>query len=334
MAYDTFYLGWREEDTHGTSKITGAGDTAYLVGSVTENTPLPDPDWSVNLAPPAWGTRTTSSITKTVPTVTTTAFAFLPHNAIPVWWALGKSSTAGTVHTLTAQSQASGTIAQLPSITLHAERLDAGAVLSDWVTQYTGLRNVAARFFVGDDDPELTAIMSWLGLQASDQAFALTSKPANPTGTHTSPQHYLWGSCSCKFGATGSTATIEGVTYWEIGIQNGTHAIPGGYGSKWASAVYQGRHQTIELVVRYRPQVETLHADLLATTVSTNDWEFEFVRDATDDKLKFTCTTAPTVTHKVPQPNNAEEFEIELRANVESLTVEATDQIASTFYGE
>ena len=331
MSYDQFYLGWREEDTHGTSKITGAGDAAYLFGSTVETTPLPDPDWEYYEAPPAWGTRTTSSLTKTVPKVLTSAFVFLPHNAVPVWWALGASSTAATVHTLTAASQASGVIPQLPSITMHAERLDSGGVLTDWVTQYTGLRNLAARFFVGDDHPELTASMAWLGLQASDQAFALTSKPADVTGTHTTPNHYLWPGCSHKYDST----TIEGVTYWEIAINNGSHAIPGGYGSKWPSAVYQGRHQKITLTVRYDPQVETLHADLLATTVPVGkDWEFEFVRHATNDKLKFTCTTSSTVRHPVPHPVHAGEFQTELVAAVTSLTVLATDQIASSVYGE
>jgi hypothetical protein len=331
MAYDTFYLGWADETTHGTSLVTGAGDTAYKFGSTTDNTPLPDPNWQFLREVPDWGERKTSNLLKTVPTVTTSAFAFLPNNAVPCYWALGKSSTAATVHTITAQSQASGTIAQLPSLTFHAERLDSAAVLTDWVTQYTGMRNLATRFFCGDDDPELTCVMAWLGLKATDQAFALTTKPANVTGTHTSPIHYLWPGCTHKYDST----TIEGVTHWEIAIENGTHTVPGDYGSKWPSAVYQGRHQQITLTVRYRPQVETLHADLLATTVPAGkDWEFEFVRDATDDKLKFTCSTTSTVVHPVPHPNTAGEFEVELTAIVTNLTVTATDQINATFYGE
>lgn len=330
MAYDTFYLGWREEDTHGTSKITGAGDTAYLVGSVASNCFMPDPEWNILRVPPDWGERVTKELIKTQAYVPTEAFAFIPHNAIPVWWALGKSSTAGTVHTLTAQSQSAGVIAQLPSVTFHAERLDSGAVLTDWVTQYKGMRCNVARFFCGDNDTALTAVMSWMGTAAADAAFDLTTKPVDATGTHTSPLHYLWGGCTHKYDGT----TIEGVTYWEISITNDTHAIPGDYGSKFPKAVYQGPHQTIDLTVRYRPQVETLHADLLATTVPAKDWVFEFVRDATDDKLKFTCTTASTRRHPVPHPSAADTFEVEFTAAVTSLTVEATDQIADTFYGE
>jgi hypothetical protein len=331
MSYDQFYLGWREEDTHGTSKVTGAGDTAYLLGSTVENTPLPDPEWDYYEAPPDWGTRTTSSLTKTIPTVTTPAFVFLPHNALPLYWTLGDSATAATVHTLTAATQASGVIAELPSTTLHAERIDSGGVLTDWVTQYTGLRVLIGRFFCGDDHPELTASMAWLGLKAADQAFALTSKPADVPGTHTAPLHYLWPGCTHKY----DSSTLEGVTYWEIAINNGTHTVPGGYGSKWPSAVYQGRHQKVTLTVRYDPQVETLHADLLATTVPVGkDWEFEFVRDATDDKLKFTCTTSSTVKHTVPHPLHAGDFMVELTAVVTSLTVTATDQIAASFYGD
>jgi len=330
MSYDQFYLGWREEDAHGTSKITGVGDAAYLFGSTVETTPLPDPEWDIYEAPPVWGTRTTSNLVKTVPKVTTPTFVFLPHNAVPVWWALGKSSTAGTVHTLTAATQTGGIIPQLPSITIHGERIDSGSVLTDWVTQYTGCRNLAARFFCGDAHPELTASMAWLGLQASKQAFVLTTKPVDVTGTHTSPNHYLWPGCTHKY----DSATVEGVTYWEIAINNDSHTVPGNYGSKWPSAVYQGRHQSISLIVQYDPQVLTLHDDLLATTVSAKDWEFEFVRHATNDKLKFTCTTASTIRHPVPHPLHAGEFNTELVAAVTSLTVTATDQIASSVYGE
>jgi hypothetical protein len=124
------------------------------------------------------------------------------------------------------------------------------------------------------------------------------------------------------------------VSHWEIRINNNTESVPGDYGSKWASAVYQGRHQQIELNVKYRPLVETIHADLLATTVPSKDWEFEFVRDATDDKLKFTCTTASTRTHPVPHPAQKDGFEMEFTAAVKSLTVVATDQIAAAFYGD
>jgi len=330
MSYDQFYLGWREEDTPGTSKITGTGDTAYKVGSVAENCFMPDPTWDILRVPPDWGTRTTKELIKTRARVASETFAFLPHNAVPVYWALGDSSTAGTVHTLAAATQSSGVIADLPSVTFHAERIDSGAVLTDWVTQYTGMRCNVARFFCGDDAPQLTAITGWLGLAATDKAFVLTTKPVDVTGTHTSPNHYLWVGSTHKYDST----TVEGVTYWEIAVNNYLSVVPPDYGSKYPSAIYQGAHQTIDLTVRYRPQVETLHADLLTGTVSAKDWEFEFVRDATDDKLKFTCTTATTTHHPTPIPNDAGGFEIEFTAAVTSLTVTATDQIAGSVYGD
>jgi hypothetical protein len=331
MSYDQFYLGWREEDTHGTSKITGAGDTAYLLGTTVENTPLPDPEWDYYAAPPDWGTRTTSNLVKTVPKVTTGAFVFCPHNALPLYLTLGDSATAATVHTLTAATQTAGIIPPLPSTTLHAERLDSGGVLTDWVTQYPGLRVLVGRFFCGDEHPELTCSMAWMGLTPAKQAFVLTSKPTDVPGTHTAPLHYLWPGSTYKYDGS----TLEGVTYWEIAVNNNLHVIPGNYGAKYPSAVYQGRHQKVTLTVRYDPQVLTLHDDLLATTVPAGkNWEFEFVRDATDDKLKFTCTTAATVKHTVPHPNHAGDFMVELDAAVTSLTVTATDQIAAAFYGD
>jgi len=328
-AYDLFYLGWAKETTPGTSTILNAAGTAYLFGSTVENTPLPDPDWETDEYQD-WGSRASSSVGKTVPTLTTTVFSFLPHNALPVWFAIGKSATLGTVHTLTAATQSSGIIPDLPSLTFHAERLDSGAVLTDWVTQYKGMRNVAARFLCGDDDPELTAIMGWTGMSAAKQAFKLTNKPADVTGTYTTPLHYQWGSCTHKYDGT----TVEGVTHWEIIVENGTHAIPPQYGSQWPEAVYQGGHQSVRLLVRYKPQVLTLHDDLLAQAVPSKNWTFEFVRHAANDKLLFTCTTAGTIRHQIPHPVHAGEFAVELEAIVTNLTVTATDQIAASAYGE
>ena len=322
MGYDTFYLGWAAESTHGTSPITGAGDTAYKVGSVTDNILLPDPEWDLLEVAPNYDTRATTELIKVQARPIAETFAFLPHNALPVYWALGDSATAGTVHTLTVGNT-------LPSLTFHVERIDSASVLSDWVTQYTGMRNLVARFFCGDDHPELTAVMGWLGTGAADQAFALSSKPSDVSGTHTSPLHYLWPGSTHTYDSN----SIEGITYWEIAIENGTHGVGPDYGSKYPSAVYPGPHQTIRLTVRYIPQEQTLHDDLLTGTVPSKDWEFEFVRDATDDKLKFTCTTASTISHKPVVPSTAGDSELEFTSAVTSLTVTATDQIAGSFYG-
>jgi len=117
-------------------------------------------------------------------------------------------------------------------------------------------------------------------------------------------------------------------------VENGTHAIPGQYASKYPAAIYQGDHQTVTLKARFRPQVLTLHDDLLATTVPAANWVFTIVRSAGVDQLVFTCTTAPTVKHQVPHPVDAGQFEVELEADVVSLTVAATDGIAAAAYGE
>jgi hypothetical protein len=332
MAYDTFYLGWAAEATEGTSTITGAGDTAYLWGSIAENTPLFDPDWDTLRIEPDYGERKTSSLLKTVPTVGAQAFAFLPHNGIPFYYVMGKSSTAGTVHTLTTQSQSSGVIAELPTLSFHAERLDSAAVLSDWATQYKGMKNAAARIYVGDDAPTLTCVFGWLGLSAADPAFVLTTKPSYPTGTHTSPPHYLWAGSTTKYGTT--PAAVAGVTGWELRINNGTYTVPPQYGDTWPSAIYQGPHQTIELDVSYHPQAQTLHDDLLTKTHQSKDWEFEFVRNATDDKLKFYCTDAELTSMPIVQPVEAGGFVTKATFAVTTLTITVTDQINQSFYGE
>ena len=330
MGYDTFYLGWAAEATPGTSTITDASSTAYKVGTVADNCFLPDPTWDLLRVVPDWGERATSELVKTRQRPATETFAFLLHNALPVYWAVGDSATVGTVHTLTAGSQVAGVIPDLPSLTFHAERIDKNSVLTDWQTQYKGMRNVVARFFCGDDDPLLTAVMGFMGMSVADPGFVLTNKPADVTGTHTAPLHYKWAGCTHKYDSN----TINGVSYWELAITNGTFPVAPDYGSTSPSAVYAGRHQTIDLTVRYRPDADTLYDDLLTSTVPAKDWEFEFVRDATDDKLKFTCTTAATIAHPLPQPSTADQFEVELTAAVTSLTVTATDQIAAGFYGD
>ena len=330
MGYDTFYLGWAAEATEGTSTITGVGDTAYIWGSVDQSTSLFEPEWGYVEAPADFGERKTSEIYKTTPKVFGNAFSFLPRNGIPFYYAMGKSSTAGTVHTLTTQSAASGVISELPTLTFHAERLDSAASLSDWSTQYKGMKNVVARVMCGDDAPTLTCSFGWLGMSVADPGFVLTSKPSNPTGTHTSPLHYLWSGSSHKY----DSATVNGVTHWEIIVDNGTYSIPPQYGDTWASAVHQGPKQTVALSVQYRPDAQALHDSLLAKAVPSKDWEFEFVRDATDDKLKFTCKNVAPVAGPLVHPVSADEFVYKLEYRVEYLQITVTDQINQSFYGE
>lgn len=194
------------------------------------------------------------------------------------------------------------------------------------------MKNAAARIFVGDEAPTLTCVFGWLGLSAADPAFVLSSKPANVTGTHTSPLHYLWTGCTHKYGTT--PATVEGVTGWELRITNGTYTIGPQYGDTWPSAIYQGPHQTIELDVTYRPQAQTLHDDLLTKALGSKDWEFEFVRDATDDKLKFTCKDVGLIDHPLIQPVEPSGFVTKASFIVTYLEIEVTDQINQSFYGE
>jgi hypothetical protein len=330
MGYDKFYLGWNYETIHGTTVINDAADTAYTLGSIASNCFLPAGPWDTTRLPPDWGERKTSGIIKTGLTPRTEACAFLPRNAIPFYWLMGDSSTAGTVHTIDAASQASGVIPELPSLCFHAERVDTAAVLTDWRTGWRGMRTTGARIFCGDDDPELTCVFGFMGMTIAKDTFSLTTKPANPSGTHTSPRHYLWAGSTHKYDGT----TIAGVTGWEITVNNNTFASPPDYGEVTPSAVHQGGHQTVDLSLTYIPVVETLQDDYEATTVPAKDWEFEFVRHATNDKLKFPLTTAGTVDHGVPVPNSAGEFEVTATAVIESMTVTATDQIAGSFYGD
>jgi hypothetical protein len=274
--------------------------------------------------------RKTSDITKTIPTVYANSFAFLPRNGIPFYYLMGKSSTAATVHTLTTQTATSGIIAELPSLTFHAERLDSASVLSDWATQYKGMKNAAGRILCGDANPTLTCAFGWLGMSVADPAFVLTSKPANPTGTHTAPAHYLWAGSTHKY----DSSTVNGVTQWEISVDNGTYSIPPQYGDTWVHAVHQGKKQTVGLTVEYRPDADTLHTDLLAKALPSKDWEFEFVRHATDDKLKFTCKDVAPITGPVMHPVSADEFVYKIEYRVEYLEIVVTDQINQSFYGE
>lgn len=331
MGWDKFYLGWKAEATHGTTTLTAAGDTAYKIGSIADNCFLPSLDWQTEEAPPDWGTLTTSEIIKTKQDLRTEACAFLPHNGVPFYWLMGDSATAGTAHTLKAATESSGIIPDLPSICFHAERVDSAAGgLTDFRTGWAGMRTSGARIMCGDNNPLLTVQMGWLCTSVAKDNFSLTNKPADVPGTHTTPNTYLWNGSTHKYDGN----TIEGVKNWEIHVRNGTFAAPSDYGSTKPSAVHQGSHKTVELKLTYTPVVETFQDDLEATSVPAKDWVFEFVRHATDDKLKFTLATAATVAHAVPVPSDAGGFNIDLVAQITDLTILVTDQIAAAFYDD
>lgn len=328
--FDRFYLGWAAEAAHGTSTITGAGDTAYKLGSIADNCFLPSIEWDIEEVSPDWGERKTSLLVKRLQHLHTENCAFLPHNGVPFYWLMGDSATAGTVHTLDAASQASGIIPELPSICFHAERVDSTATLTDWRTGWAGCRTSGARIMCGDEYPILTVDMSWLCTSQAKKAFSLTSKPSDVSGTHTTPLHYLWAGSTHKYDST----TIEGVMGWEITVNNGSIAAPPDYGATAPSAVYQGPHQRVELRVRYNPRVETFQDDLETSAVPSKDWEFEFIRHTTNDKLKFTCTTCATKEHPVPVPTDAGDFVVDAVFAVTSLTITVTDQIAAGVYND
>jgi hypothetical protein len=122
--------------------------------------------------------------------------------------------------------------------------------------------------------------------------------------------------------------------HWEITVTNGTYSVPPQYGDTWVHAVHQGPKQTVGLKVRYRPDAQTLHDSLLAKAVPSKDWEFEFTRHATDDKLKFTCKNVAPIVGPLKHPVDAGDFEYEIEYRVEYLEVVVTDQINQSFYGE
>jgi hypothetical protein len=331
MSYTKFRDGYALETIYGTSTITTAGDSAYLFGVVSQKAVHPSIRTTI-------GRRATGVGAVEVPAgehwkqffSVQGMYAVGLQNAVPVWAALGTSSTgAGPpyTHAITAG-------VTLPSFTIYHERTGTG---TDWVTLYTGCKVAGLTLTCSQEQKYLIGRMDWIAQKAVDPNLdgtnaTLTNDPALPATATTDP--YKFAGMTRTFNG----ASIDGLVSMELSISPDLTPI---LAHKWDSGTWTGQwlYKLLEAPERKYHLTMTLHPgnddiwDSNAAQTVTDDIVFKWTK-STNDYIQITCTDCPITYNELATPEVGEELLDVVECEPRSVTVEAKDAIAGGAYGE
>ena len=319
MSYTSFQDSYALETTYGTSTITAAGDTTYLLGVIRERATHPTPRFTAQYSSSAIGAREPAAdgISKS-DAVYQGNWTVILQNGVPLWLAMGASSTAATVHTITP--------AYIPSITLQSDRKGSG---TDWGVQYTGV--MCSRFKLMDDRsvPGLIAVIDWVAQKASDPGFVLTSTPALPTTATTGPYYEL-------VTATYDGTNIDGMTGFEFTIDPGLNALVGQW---WLAGVDQSHIpiayvenfvRKYSLTLKMHPSSDVMWDDGIAR-YNSKDMVFKWQKSA-DDYIQITMTDVQILFSETTTPKG--DLNEVYECVPTTVSIEVKDAIAASAYGE
>lgn len=319
MSYTSFLDSYALEAIYGTSTITLASSTSYLLGVIRERATHPSPRYSAQYSSSAVGAREPAAdgISKS-DAVYQGNWTIILQNGIPLWLAMGKSATAATVHTITP--------AYIPSITLQSDRKGSG---TDWGIQYTGV--MCSRFKLMDDRsvPGLIAVLDWVAQDAADPGFVLTSTPALPATATTGPFYEL-------VTATYDGNDLDGLTGFEFTIDPGLTALMG----QWWLAGVDKSHIPIgyvedfvrkySLTLRMHPPNDDLWDDGVARS-NSKDMVFKWQKSA-NDYVQITMTDVQILFPETVTPKG--ELNEVYECVPTTVSIEVKDAIAAASYGE
>ncbi len=318
MSSTSFQDSYGIEAAWGTSVITGAGDTTYLLGLIREKATHPSPKYTAQYTSSPVGAREPTFIGKT-DMVRQGNWTVILQNGVPLWLAMGASSTAATVHTITP--------AYLPSITLQHDRKGTGA---DWGIQYTGV--MLSRLKLMDDRkvPGLVAVIDWVARDSKDPGFVLTSTPALPATATKGPFFDL-------VTATWDGNDLDGMKSFEFTIDPGLSALVG----QWWLANVDQQHIPIayvedfirkySLTLTMHPGNDDLWDDAINPLATPKDMVFKWQKSA-NDYIQITMTDVVLLYAETTSPlgDLTEIYE----CVPTKVSIEVKDGLAGSAYGE
>jgi hypothetical protein len=225
-------------------------------------------------------------------------------NGVPIWAAMGKSATVGTVHTITPTTD--GT--PLPSFTLNHEQ--KGSATNEEY-QFTGCKvDSLALYHDLKEINELMAKMEIRGLKAQD-GIALTNSPTLPATANTDSYMEL----ERTWDVGGTPVSIDGLQTVEINIANGLRPV---YARTWDTGTYTGMWPYL--------------LDSLISTTTAITSTFKWIR-AADDYIKVTAV-GPVVEHQKITPKVGDTLLELVVIEPYSMSIEVEDAVAAGDYGE
>ena len=330
MSYTEFRDGYEVEATPGTSIIDGAGDTAYILGAVMKASKHPSPTAMMRYAATGYNVKEVAAdLLWKSGFLSRGVYYIIMQNGLPIYYALGDSSTAGDVHTLVPFTDGS----PIPSVTINTEQ--RGSATNEEY-QFTGCK-VDSLTLIHDmkDAPFLMGKIEYMAMKAQD-GIALTDAPALPATANTDAYtnlERLWDS-------GGTPISLDGLQYVEIQIINSLRPI---FGHTWDTGTYTGRwpYQILEasrkqykIIMDLHPTViERVLWDELIAAGSKKDMTFKWTR-AADDYILVTATDCYVTEHEIMTPEVGDLLIERVTIEPRALSVDVEDALADAMYGD
>ena len=329
MSYDNFRDGYKKETTPGTSVVTDPAHDCQLFGAISQESPHPSPVAMTKYIPTGINTKEVGAggMWKSH-YIIMGGLGITMQNGVPIWAVMGKSSTAGTVHTITPTTD--GT--PVPSFTLNHEQKGSA---TDEEYQFLGCK-FDSLALVHDfiNTPFLMGFAEIRGLKAQDGQ-ALTNDPALPATANT----YAYVNLERIWDVGGTPVAIDGLQYVMINIANGLRPI---FGKTYDTGVYTGMWP-YELIEKPRKEYK-ITMQLHPTTIERRMWDsliatgtaitstFKWIR-AADDYIKVTAV-GPVVEHQIITPKDDDLLIQQVVIEPYSMSIEVEDAVAAGDYGE
>lgn len=329
MSYTNFRDSYLRESAERTSEITAPGDVCLILGAVSQESVHPSPVAIVNYGATGYNVKEVSSVWKGN-FILRGMYGIRLQNGIPIEMAMGKSSTAGSVHTITPTTDG----AVLPSFTINHEQKGSA---TDEEYQFAGCK-VDSLMLHHDMSKSganvLIAKMEWMAMIAQD-GIDLTNDPTLPTTANTASYIEL----ERIFDTGGTPLNIDGLEQVEISIINGlrpeyAHMYNAGvYVGQWPQEFIEpSRKQYLITMQAHLNTIERAMWDKLVATATAIVSTFKWIRSA-NDYIKVTAT-GPVVEHTLVTPPTSGSVVSQIVIEPYALSIDVKDGIAGGFYGE
>jgi len=336
MSYTEFRDGYKIESTETpaygtfrTSTITGIGDITYLFGAVSQESVHPSPVAMMQYTNTGYNTKEVGAgLAWKSHFMLRGMYGLVMQNGVLCWAAMGKSSTAGVVHTITPTTDG----ARIPSFTINHEQ--KGTATNEEY-QFLGCKvDSLALVFDMKDAPFLMAKVEWLAGEAQD-GIALTNDPALPATAN--PNAYV--QCERTWDTGGTPVAIDGLQRVEIHIANGLLPVmahtwdTGTYTGMWVQEFLEANRKQYQIKMLLHPNtVERRMWDSLIATTTAITSTFKFIRSATDYIL--VTATGPIVEHQLITPKVGDTLLEQVVIEPYTMSIDVSDLLAGSAYGE
>ncbi len=314
--------------------IDDATDSWYKIGQLASRNVWPSPEFPVQ-----YGATGVNSKEVDIARIMKAQaklrgmLTLMPQNGIPIWLAMGKSSTSGTdpyTHTITPSDDGS----LLPSVVFQHEESGSG---TDEEYQFQGVKVDSLTLSHDAKGPDmLMAKLEIMAGKPTDPGFAMSADPSLPATANTDP--FLSLTRTWDYGA-GNT-NLPGLEKVEITIVNG---LTPKYAHTWDTGTYTGqwpyllteanRKQYLVELVFHPTTVERSMYDELLSLSNTKELYFKWTRD-TDDYIEVTCTDCQVASHEIITEEHGELKTVNVSLEPRAMSFTVKDSIAGSAYGE